>query len=164
MHSRRIRSSILGVLSLILATSTLGGCGTTQQGLETASQEKVIQGTFMWDIDSNADRAGSDADLWWEHVNRHERYLVPRNGAGLAVVKSKSFEQLGLADLKELEYAKARLSGSDTDTVIKAGTVLALRTTEGRFAKLKVLGFKPLKLRDGDRPKQHIQLRYVLFE
>ena len=44
-----------------------------------------IRGTFTFDLDLGKEAAG-DADLWWEQVDRTERYLVPRNGALLGML------------------------------------------------------------------------------
>jgi hypothetical protein len=122
---------------------------------------KQLKGTWTWDIDTNTDGDGNAADLWWQHVNERERYLVPKNGAGLTVVTNKTYESLTAADLRGMSYGTGRLSASDAQPTIDVGTVLAVRTNAGNWAKLKVLGFEPL--RDRNIAKYHMNLVYVLY-
>jgi len=128
------------------------------------SGTKVIRGTWTWDIDSNSDGSRESADIWWEHVDDHERYLVPRNGAEIAVVKDRAFENLSFSDLNKMHFATGRLSASDAEPDIDVGTVLVVRTTDGNYAKLQVTGFDPLKNGRHDIAKYDMRLRYVLYK
>ncbi|MBP7052905.1 MAG: trypsin-like peptidase domain-containing protein [Phycisphaerae bacterium] len=131
-------------------------------GVAVVSADKLLRGTWAWDIDNEDDTNQQAVDLWWEHVNEHERYLVPRNGTQLAVVKDKSFEGLTLADLSRIGLARDRIAASDYEATIDVGTILAVRTTEANLAKLEVLGFDSLK---GERlgAKYDMRLRYTLY-
>ena len=128
------------------------------------SGTKVIRGTWTWDIDSNSDGMRESADLWWEHVNDHERHLVPQNGAEMAVVKDKAFEDLSIGDIAKMELVASRISASDSRPNIDVGTVLAVRTTDGNFAKLQVTGFDPLNSGRHNIAKYDMRLRYVLYK
>ena len=58
------------------------------------------------------DKLGDGGDVWWEQVSDTERNLVPRGGAGWAIVKGKPFEKVGLEDLKKASYSKDKLPGT----------------------------------------------------
>jgi len=89
---------------------------------------------------------------------------VPRNGAGLAVVRDRAFEDLNFTDLSKMEFTAGRTSASDAKPEIDVGTVLAVRTTDGNLAKLEVTGFNPLKGSRHENAKYHMRLRYVLYK
>lgn len=129
--------------------------------LQEVSGTKFLRGTWGWDIDSDSDGPKKSRDIWWEHVNERERYLVPRNGAGLAIVRDKAFDDLHFSDLDKMEFSRERISASDVKPDIDVGTVLAVRTTEGNLVKLEVIGFDPLRNRIS---KYHMRLRYTLYK
>jgi hypothetical protein len=131
--------------------------------METLSGDNLLRGTYSWDIDGNDAGNKKDADLWWEHVDEHERYLVPMNGAQLTVVRNRPFEQVTLDDLQKTEFASDRISASDANPTIIVGTVLAVRTSKGNLTKLEVVGFEPLTSRKYIA-KYDMRLRYVLYE
>lgn len=54
------------------------------------------------------------------------------------VTTSKAFDALTVDDLLPLAFSTDRISGAD----LKPGVILALRTTEGNLAKLKVVGYR----------------------
>ena len=104
---------------------------------------------------------------------------MPRNGAAVAVV-SKPFEKIDLADLQAVKYANESISGSDNNQ-LKVGTVLAVRTANGNYAKLKVVRYyklhdfsfpgsevltgrwKQFVLQKPDRDFYHIEVAWGLF-
>jgi hypothetical protein len=103
-----------------------------------AKGRTVLLGTWSWDISAN--KFGAGGDVWWEQVSNKERNLVPRNGAGWAILKGKRFEDVGLDDLKKASFSEKKLSGA----LLRPGTVLALRTRQGHFAKLQVVRYREL--------------------
>lgn len=135
---------------------------TTTAAPGPVAQDKVVKGTWSWDIDTDTDGSSPGADLWWEQVSATERYLVPKNGAEFALLSGATFESLDLSDLQAATYSTDRLSASDTGAVIDAGSIVAVHTTEGSYAKLLVTGFQPLE--SPPRLKYYIVFSYVLYE
>jgi hypothetical protein len=121
------------------------------------AQEKLIWGTWTWDIDANSDQVSADSDLFWEMATATERYLVPMNGAAIALLYGASFDALTPDVLRAASYSTEAVSASDNNPVLDVGTVLAVRTTAGAYAKLQVIGFEPAGL------KYNIRFAYVLF-
>ena len=149
------------VVVIILTSSIIFSCSKKEPPVEDVYKTKILKGTWAWDIDADADEPGESMDIWWEHVNEHERYLVPTYGSGLAVIKDKKFEDIDLSYLEQIELGGDRISASDENPVIDVGTILAVRTTQGNLAKMEVTGFEPP---DGNRKKYNMKLRYVLYE
>lgn len=129
---------------------------------EPEVNEKVIKGTWSWDIETDADGSSATSDIFWEQVSAAERYLTPRNSAEFAVMSGVTFESLDLSDLEAATYSTDRLSASDVGAVVDVGSVIAVHTTEGNYAKLLVTGFQPLE--SPPRPKYYIVLDYVLYD
>ncbi|MDF7825151.1 hypothetical protein P4B35_14100 [Pontiellaceae bacterium B12227] len=164
MQNRILSSSkVLTVTTVVLMLLT-SSYSTTQQETSASFREKLLKGTWTWDLDSNSDGASDSADLWWEHVDAHERYLVPKNDAQLAILKGKVFSNLSLRDLRTADFESTRISASDANPVLDTGTVLAVRTSDGNYAKIEVIGFEPLKSSRHDTQKYHMRLRYVLYQ
>jgi hypothetical protein len=150
---------VAAVALALLASS----CTRTQQEPSVSVQEKLLKGTWTWDLDSNTDGTPDSADVWWEHVDDQQRYLVPKNGAQLAILKEKAFGNLSLPEIRTAAFMSGRISASDANPVLDAGTVLAVRTSEGNYAKIEVIGFEPLKSDRREIRKYHMRLRYVLY-
>ena len=139
----------------------------------------VIPGTWAWNIETNK-LGGEKADLWWSHHTDAERSLMPKNGAAVVVV-TKAFDKIDLADLKATKFGNEKISGSDNDNKLQPGTVLAVRTTSGNYAKVRVVryyrlhdfsfpgsevlteGWKQFVLRKPDRDFYHIEVEWMLY-
>ena len=104
-----------------------------------AKGQTVVLGTWTWKVEEGT-LGAKGGDFWWEQVNDRERYLVPRGGAGWAVLSAKEFERVTRDDLAKAAYAADRLSGA----VLVPGTVVAVRTADGKLAKLKVVRYREL--------------------
>ncbi len=161
MYRKYNNSDALIIAVFVMACIFLISCSKKTPPTEEIYKTKVLKGTWGWDIDSDAEEPREYRDLWWEHVNEHERYLVPRNGSGLAVVKGKKLEDINLGDLKKMEFTGGRISASDENPDIDVGTILAVRTTEGNLVKLEVTGFDQL---NDSHLKYDMRMRYVLYE
>ena len=129
-------------------------------GAEIKKGKTVIRGTWVWDIETNT-QGGLEPgrDLFWQQIRSgpnsrppHVQRLFPRGGAALTVVVDVPFENLSADDLKKLVYSPNPV----TNTSLKPGTVLAVRTAEGNFAKLKVIGYRVYE--------RDIELSWVLFQ
>ena len=109
----------------------------------------VILGNCGWDIDSNKVVESSkidsheNIDLWWQ-VTDKERSLVPKNGASIVILPVKRYEDLSLEDLLGFTLSKDEISGLEESNPLKPGTVIALRTGEGKMAKLRVIQYHRL--------------------
>jgi hypothetical protein len=100
----------------------------------------VVLGTWAWAVAGNKLGGLEGADLFWQQVSDTERNLVPLGGAGWALLEGKPFEKVALKDLKKASYSTGKLFGSS----LRPGTIVALRTRDGHFAKLKVVGYRAL--------------------
>jgi hypothetical protein len=112
---------------------------------EIAHGQTVLLGTFAWEIETDSQQGfgPQGPDVSWDQVRVGEQYLTPlgthSGGAKLArVTTSKAFDALTVDDLLPLTFSTDRMSGTD----LKPGVILALRTTEGNLAKLKVVGYR----------------------
>ena len=65
---------------------------------------------------------------------------MPLGGAAWAVLKGRPFEKVSRGDLAGAAYSTGKLSGA----LLRPGTVVALRTRDGRYAKLKVVRYRAL--------------------
>lgn len=129
-------------------------------------KEKLLKGTWTWDIDNNVDGGGGDADVWYRIADELVHYLEAQNGAGFARVTGKSFDSLDRAALQAMSYTTTRLDteGVDDPNVLDVGDVFAMHTNTGQYAKLQVVGYEPTTLNDGTvLNRYNIRLRYVLY-
>jgi len=140
----------------------------------------VIPGTWTWKIETNKISA-NQGDLWWSHQTDTERCLVPRNDAAVAVIR-KPFEKIDLTDLQAVKFANDKISGSNNNNQLPVGTVLAVRTTNQNYAKLRVVRYyrlhdfsfpgsevlteawKQFVLQKPDRDLYHLEVEWVLFK
>ncbi|MCU0917468.1 MAG: trypsin-like peptidase domain-containing protein [Planctomycetes bacterium] len=128
------------------------------------SGDKLLRGTYAWDLDRGDDQDRSAVDLWWEHVDERQRYLVPQNGAQLAVIKGKAFATVTQDDVQRAKFTGDRLSASDAAPLIDVGTILAVRTAEGNLAKLEIVGFDTLQSGGRSYVKYDLRLRYAVYQ
>lgn len=148
---------------------------------EIARGQTVLLGTWVWDVDTNRfpnEELRGDGDVWWEQVTRTERYLVPLNGARLASLRNRAFEQIAADELANTPFASEKISGS----VLTPGAVVAVHTTKGNFAKLQVVRYRALHdfsfkeaehltpqwrefaRRGPNIDRYHLEVRWVLYE
>jgi hypothetical protein len=99
---------------------------------------RVIPGTFAWDIEANRIGSNGQTDLWWQIVNDTERYIMPENGARIAVVTDRAFESIDRAYAESLQFSDQRISSS----ALAPGTNLVVRTGEGHLAKVRVIRYR----------------------
>lgn len=99
----------------------------------------TLKGTWTFDFDTGVQGPTGGADIWWEQVNSTVRYLVPQSGAMLAHMGKPNFDAVSLPTLKSLAYTAANINGSNTAAnQLKAGTVIAIKTSAGRYAKMRI--------------------------
>ncbi len=133
--------------TILITIITLGllGCSENKpivkEQINISSNSKYITllGTYTWDVESGK-LGGSDSnvDFWLEKVDAVTTNLMPQNGATVEVTK-KSFASLDKAYLQQFPiFRDGKISNSD----IKVGTVAMFKTAEGRYGKLRIVGFK----------------------
>ena len=129
----------------LMASNTPALCDYTRGHLgwnELALQSKgttSLKGTWTFDLDTGVQGPPSGSDLWWQQVNTVTRYLVPQSGAMLAHMGKPNFDAVSLQTLQTQPYTATPMNGSNnTGNKLTAGTVIAIRTSAGRYAKLKI--------------------------
>jgi hypothetical protein len=170
-----LRFHLVLVAALMLAVA---GRSEEKNGAEPAKGQTVILGTWTWDIETNLQGVVKGVDVQWKEDTATEQFLVPLNGAGLIVLdKKKAFDKITRQDLAGLKYSDKKLAND----ALAPGTVVALRTNEGNFAKLKVVKYRELHdfsfpeakllnekireffLKQPNRKMYHIEVEWVLY-
>jgi hypothetical protein len=129
----------------LMAANTEFVCDYTRGHLgwnELAVQSKgttTLKGTWTFDFDTGKQGPPTGADIWWEQVNNVTRFLVPQGGAALAHMGKPNFDAVSLQTLKTQAYSTTPINGSNNaSNRLTAGTVIAIRTGAGRYAKMKI--------------------------
>ena len=109
---------------------------------ELAVQSKgttTLKGTWTFDFDSGVQGPAGGADIWWEQIDNVNRLLVPQSGALLAHMGKPNFDAVSLQTLQAQSYTGTPINGSNnSNNKLTAGTVIAIKTNAGRYAKLKI--------------------------
>ena len=79
------------------------------------------------------------ADLQWARRTRDQVILTSLENAMLAAVEGIAWEDVNAAHLGKLRYAKAQFAHKSDAFPFRRGDVLAIRTGDGRLAKLRIL-------------------------
>jgi hypothetical protein len=99
----------------------------------------TLKGTWTFDFDTGVQGPAGGADVWWEQINTVSRLLVPQSGAMLAPMGKPNFDAVSLPTLKTQAYTANPINGSNNAlNKLKPGTVIAIKTSAGRYAKMKV--------------------------
>jgi hypothetical protein len=99
----------------------------------------TLKGTWTFDFDTGVQGPASGADLWWQQVDSVKRFLVPQSGAMLVNMGKPNFDAVSYQTLKSQPYTATPINGSNNSSnQLKAGTVIAIKTNAGRYAKLRV--------------------------
>ena len=148
----------------------------------SAAGQTVLLGTYTWNAETDdfppfgkaEDKTG---DIWWRQETDSKQSLVPRNDALIIEVHDRDFAGLTVEDLKVLRYSPRPVSNES----LVPGAVIALRTAEGNFAKLKVVGYRALHdfsfkeagmlrqdwktyvLNKSDKENYHLEVEWVLY-
>ena len=101
------------------------------------SKDGAVRGTFSFDFDAGLETA-SGADVFWQQSTSTVRALQPQNGAQLANLGAVNYDTLTVAQLKAAPYSGAAIDGSDASNKMPPGTVIAIKTNTGRYAKMRV--------------------------
>lgn len=97
----------------------------------------MITGPFSlkqtWSVDLDTGRSDGGTDIFFQAVTASERYLVPQNGAAIAIAGNRS---VNLAGCRDLGYSRNRIP-LDRFT---EGTYVCVITSEGRYSQFRVNG------------------------
>lgn len=140
-----IRSSRFDFAFLFILIASAFSDVNAQSDLSKAIEDyggghTVIMGTWTWDIESNSQGGGRKSDVWWEQVDDTRQYLVPINGAGIALIKTDDYESVGAKELTSAKFSRCPVENVD----LIPGTVVVVRTAEGNFAKIRIVGYREL--------------------
>jgi hypothetical protein len=99
----------------------------------------TLKGTWTFDFEKGIQGPPTGTDIWWEQVNNTIRFLVPQNGAMLANLGKSDFDSVSYQTLQTQSYTTIPINGSNNaSNTLTAGTVVAVKTNTGRYAKMKV--------------------------
>lgn len=102
----------------------------------------VLKGTWTFDFDTGVQGPASGSDLWWEQIDTVNRLLVPQSGAMFCHMGKPNFEAVSFQTLQTQAYTALPINGSNTAANrLTPGTVIAIRTNAGRFAKLRIVTY-----------------------
>jgi hypothetical protein len=150
----------LALLACLPATALANPVPARAKGREDvlASGRTVLLGTWTWKVEGNKFGDNDRADFWWEQVTERERRLVPQGGAGWAILRDRPFEKLTRQDLVKANYSTDKLTG----TLLTPDTVVAVRTADGKFAKMRVVRYR--ELHDFSFPEvRHLKAEWIRF-
>ncbi len=129
----------------LMAHNTPAVCDYTRGQLgwnELAVQSKgatVLKGTWTFDFDTGTQGPATGADIWWEQVNNVTRLLVPQSGAMLTHLGKPNFDAVSYQTLQKQSYTATPINGSNNaSNQLKAGSVIAVKTNAGRYAKVRI--------------------------
>lgn len=143
---------------------------------EAPYQTTVLLGTWQWDMETDR-MAVPGVDVSWEQFNAELAKLTPRNGAAVRIVE-KEFSTLSLSDLARLEFPKTGISKAQ----LTPGTVVAIRTSSGKFGKMRVQKYRALHdfsfpearyltprwrqfvVNKPNEDSYHLEIQWVLFD
>ena len=155
---KSIQGSIVDItnstVSAMLTSFSLYGVGEID---DFSSKTIVIPDAWSIDLESDELSNTSDLrmDLFWEQQTPSERYLKPINAAVIANLGEADYNALNYQTLINLVYNNDTIDGSDDSNEMPIGTVIAVRTTEYNYAKLKVM--------DLDKETGGLTILYYLY-
>ena len=103
--------------------------------------QSKVPGKWTFDLDRGT--AGStDVDFLWKQENGINRYLVPKNGAKLAIIGLRDIDSVTREDLVRLEYSSEIINGSNNnDNRIPEGSVVGYITSQRRYGKFVIIEY-----------------------
>jgi len=130
---------IIGVVIWLLVRD--GGSGS--EATVVTSGTGTLRGTWLWDADTGTEsNTGPPADMWWEQQTAVLRRMTPRNNATLVNLGVVDFDAVDADQLSKLTYAATPIPGNaEGPNQLVNGDVFAVHSTDGNFAKFKVLSY-----------------------
>lgn len=117
--------------------------GDTPMMDTTDLREATVPPTYTFDLESG--RVGGfqgTSDLFWQATTRSERCLRPSvdGKAWIAPLADQEFDIVDPARLATLVYSSRCIIHTNSGGELKKGLAFAVRTVEGNFAKVRVVG------------------------
>lgn len=108
-----------------------------------SSGSGILKGTWTFDLDTGAEGGlGSTFDIWWEQQTAVQRRMTALNSAEIVNLGGVDFNALTPDTLASLTYGTTPIDGnSDATNRLVTGDVFAVLTTQGNYAKVKVLSY-----------------------
>jgi len=129
---------LLCSISQAVCDYTRGHLGWNELAVQSRGAT-TLKGTWTFDFDTGLQGSPTGSDIWWEQVNTVTRYLVPQGGAMLANLGKVNFDAVSLQTLQTRPYTMTPINGSNNaSNQLTAGTVVAIKTGAGRYAKMKI--------------------------
>ena len=99
----------------------------------------TLKETWTFDFETGVEGPPTGADIWWERVDNTVHFLMPQSGAMLANMGKPNFDAVSLQTLQAQPYTANPINGStNASNQLTPGTVIAVRTNTGRYAKVKI--------------------------
>jgi hypothetical protein len=140
-------------------TAPAGSTTTTAAPASTTttvpSVDSSVRGTWTFDFDTGVEGA-SGSDIHWNQQTSTTRYFQPYNGGMVFNMGAVNYDAVTKAQLQGLAYSTAGIDGSDSTNKMPPGTVIAIKTNAGRFAKMKVISKEPY-------PSNKLYFRYYTY-
>lgn len=121
----------------------------------------------------NYDANDDDLDIRWSHTSLTERCLKSEENRAQFARLYKNFNEVTLEDLTLPEtwakYSTKDIVGDDDNNQLTPGSVFAVRTSNGNYAKMMVHSYLPLKTswkfwKDREKINNlHLKIIYVLY-
>jgi hypothetical protein len=120
-----------------LSSVKLGPAAIVSSGTVT------LHGTYTFNLDTGIEGGSlTTDDLWWEQQTDVQRQMMPLGAAQLVNLGLVDFAALTALQLKDLTYGSAPIpANNDATNQLVNGTVFAVRTNSGHFAKVQVLTY-----------------------
>jgi len=117
---------------------TRGHLGWNEVAVQSQG-ETTLKGTWTFDMDVGVQGPPAGSDIWWEQVDNVTRFLVPQHGATLAHMGPPNFDAVSIETLKAQSYTANLINGSNNaSNKLTPGSVIAVKTDGGRYAKLRI--------------------------
>ena len=142
------------------------------------SKRSVLPGDFTWDLESNQFGGRNPGiDVWLSHTDPENSVLRPVNDTGMVVLR-REFGQLTREDLVGAAYHHRTIPLNK----LTPGTVFAMKTLDGNFAKLRVIRYRSrhdvdfdearhlsnewlrAAFAEEDDPQFHLEMEWVLLK
>jgi hypothetical protein len=116
----------------------------------------TLKGTYQFDLDAGVESVTGvvlpGADIWWEQLTlgggmggtgfKVLRQMTPQNGAGIVNLGAVNFDAITATSLQALAYTPGPITGNDdASNLLVNGDVFAVRTTNGNYAKVRVVTY-----------------------
>jgi hypothetical protein len=111
--------------------------------LARSTSPVLLKGTYTFDFEGGGSGTTAGSDVWWQLVDVSTRYLVPQNGALLARLGATDLDARTASELVSVPYDRRSLNGSSSPALnqLTQGTVIAIRTRHGHYARMQVVAY-----------------------